>query len=321
MCKIRFLFLLRVFSAALYSGPADAVQGYSTTTNTAVSDGSTQQGQRFVLMEKASELRFLTGKTKVGADTLLTQGNNLQDLFSAVRAVLKWEHTFSDESNFDGGFGPHYLTNQTTKEAHVAAIGYLRYFRKVPRLLDWSIVLSHDYAYIDGFHPGAIKRYSRITTLNPWFNFHLGERLRTQLSSNIKIINDGNVKTDPELVTTYALIKNKNTLWLGAGAQQIAFSQQTPDYWSPTRIVNFGPRLELDWHFTQFLKSNLRFSGNRSYDEGPKAWGHSYYSYLDLQYFRIHHWKIALAYERIETQVNHSIWFMNQLSLNAEALF
>lgn len=315
------IFLLTVLWTIPYSGGAKAAQGYSTTTNTAVSDGSTQQGQRFVLMEKASELRFLTGKTKVGADALLTQGNNLQDLFSAVRAVLKWEHTFSDESNFDGGFGPHYLTNHTTKKAYVIPVGYLRYFNKVPHVLDWSMFASHDYAYIDGFHPGAVTKYYRITTINPWLNFHLSNRSRATLSSNIKIVNDGNIKTDPELVTSYALIKNKNTLWLGAGAQRIAFSQQTPDYWSPTQIVNFGPRIEFDWHFTQFLKSNLRFSGNRSYDEGPKAWGHSYYSYVNLKYNRIHQWTISLAFERIETQVNHSIWFMNQLSLNAEALF
>lgn len=273
-------------------------------------------------MEKASKLPAVFGsKTKVGADSLFIQGNNLQDLFSAVRAVAKWEQPLAEELNFDAAFGPHYLSNHSTKKSEVIPVALLKLSYYKPDKLGWSIAAVHDYAYIDGFHPGAIMDKYRITTINPWVNYHWVEKLRTQFSANIKVVNDGNVKTDPELTTSYALIKNKNTVWLGAGVQQIAFSQNTWKYWSPTRIVNFGPRIEMDWHFSRHVKTNLRFSGNRTYDQDPKAWGHNYYSYVDLQYQKTNGWKIALAWERIETQVNHGLWFLNQLTLNAEALF
>ena len=316
--KVCFLFL------ALSALTASALSGESGTSSFSVSDGSSQQTMLFGVGDSLSDF-YLPGKWEYGFESILGRGYNGKDNYINSRALFYWAQRLKNdgaEFNFEGSFGPHQLENQTTKKSDTTPVGNVKLEYKRPDRYETSLDVTHDYSFLDGVHPGGISRYLRTTELNPWARYYWNERNRTNFRGVYQFLNDGNVKHDSELASTYAVIHGKHSLWLGGGVQELTFKENTDQYWSPTRNFGYGPRIESEWKLSDRLKSCIRFSGNRIYDKDPKAWGHGYYLYSELEYSEDPDGiKIALVYERIETNVNHFLWFMNQLNVRAEAVF
>lgn len=327
MLKItpRFVIILMtlIFLGTFAAQKAAALSGRSGAANSSVSDGSSTQSMTLAFTDNYSGEYYFPGKWKYGGESTVGRGYNGQDHYSHSRAVFGFErmlYSGLDPIKIEANAGAHQLENLSTKVAQTIPVGN---FKTSYNPKDWelSLDLSHDYSHLDGAHPGGVSRYLRRTKVNPWGRHWWSPRNRTQFSGTYLFINDGNIKADSEVVSAYSVISGKHSVWLGMGAQQITFEDQTWMYWSPTRNIGIGPRLEADFNFHQKLRGTLRASVNRAYEKDNKAWGHGYYAYAKLEYGKQDDWKFALVYERIESQVNHYLWFMNQFNLTAEALF
>ena len=304
----------------LYAPFAQALSGKSGAVNSSVSDGSSTQTMTLGFTDNALDYYLLPGKWKYGAESTVGRGYNGQQYYNHQKAVFTLEHSFTQAFKMESSFGVHQLENQNTKVAQSTPVGNLKTTFN-PKDWELSFDINHDYSHLDGAHPGGVSRYLRRTKLNPWARHWWNSRNRTQFLGNYLFINDGNIKADSEVVSAYAIVSGKHSVWLGAGAQQITFENQTWMYWSPTRNIGVGPRLEADFNFHPKLRATVRASVNRAYEKDSKAWGHGYYTFAKLEYGKDDDWKLALVYERIESQVNHYLWFMNQLNLTAETLF
>lgn len=314
------LMLLPTILEAIIPAQAQALSGRSGAVNSSTSDGSSTQSMAFGFTDQASAQFFLPGKWKYGAENAFGRGYNGKDNYSHARAFLFLEHPVTDAFKLEGSVGAHQLENVTAKTSQTIPVGNFKVSYS-PQSWELNLDSSHDYSHLDGAHPGGVSRYLRRAKINPWIRYYWNDRTRSQLLGTYLFINDGNRKSDTEIVSAYAIVNGKHSVWLGGGAQEIAFRNNTWQYWSPTRNIGLGPRLEADFNFGQRLRSTIRASINRVYDKDPNAWGHSYYSYAKLEYGKHDDWKLALVYERIESNVNHYLWFMNQFNLTLEGLF
>ncbi len=248
----------------------------------------------------------------------LHQGDNLQNHYQGQRLAIGLGRKFSTHWLLDAAVGSHRLAESFSGTDHYIPTGDVSFFYTPATELNATVRYGHDFVYQDLIQPGGVAGH--LSADSAWLDLvpRPLDAWRIPIRSSYRHFSDANNRRDIDASIMYGLATGEVWLWAGVGAEYLSFTTTQTGYWSPSRFLAAGPRLEAVVPIYGSFRIGLGANGSR-FQESQFAWGWGYYATGRLELGERDGWLGSLAYTRIRASQNGTQWFSNGLVLSLSA--
>lgn len=252
-----------------------------------------------------------------GLSLLLTEGYNSKYFYSGQKAEFLIGRKFSSNFLIDCYAGGHRLFDTNNDNAQSIIIGGIKFYFHIDELLDMSLLLNRDFAYIHNIQPGSIDYRLMARAIYFAVNYKLPLDIMARGSQNTLILSDENIKSVTNISLLYGIFTSEPWLWIGIGYENTAYQFTTPDYWSPSTFMAFGFRSEasIPIYLIDNVFFNFELNYNRLWDKDAGEQGDGFVFASKLQLGRRDENNLAIYYNRITSVQDSSTWYSNEAGL------
>lgn len=168
---------------------------------------------------------------------------------------------------------------------------------------------GRDFIYSDGAVTGGITRQLTALEHSAAFRWRPHQRLRILGQGGYRQYdeeNEENVARQADMSAMYGISPEWPWVWAGLGAYALKYEKEVADYWSPTRYVAYGPRLESSFPLYKRLSATAALNLNRQSENGVK--GNGYDIKAGMQYRLYGHLYARLELSKAKSLQYKSTW-------------
>lgn len=173
------------------------------------------------------------------------RGSSPTDFFSISLIKLRYIYKKNENFNWSAAVGAHHLKNEEPGAASATLMN-------IDLNSQWQFLnnqflqfqYAHDWKYSDLSLPGSLDQFLKSDRFDLFFFLRPKNRLRVIAPVVVEEISDNNRKFQFNPQILYGIFSSSPWLWVGFGSEYLSNSDPGVGYWSPSRFIAFGPRVE-----------------------------------------------------------------------------
>ena len=248
----------------------------------------------------------------------LHQGDDQQGHYRGQRFALGMGRKFSPTWLLDALLGFHAVSEDINYTTKVIPTGDVALYFAPATQLNVTARYGHDFVYQDLVQPGGLSNH--LTADSLWLDLvpRPVDAWRFPIRSSVRRFSDANTRRNVDASVLYGLAMSELWVWAGLGAEYLSYTTTQTSYWSPSRFLAMGPRLEAVVPVYRSFRAAASVNLNR-FQENQFAWGWGYYTTARLELGNREGWLGSVGYTRIRSSQGGTQWFSNGLTLSLSA--
>lgn len=258
------------------------------------------------------------GKAEIGVGS--TEFSTFR--YGRILAAAGWK--FSPRLQLRADCGVTYLTNTFNNESETFVAGLQLLTRPLSPLLV-GLSFSHDAALL-GLQPGAVQSHLRETQITGRVDLRIHERVKLSSKNWMRFFSDQNIKYDSQIELMFGIAPTSPWIWIGLGAQAMAFKVSTElqptefRYWAPLRFLAADLRFESDLPLSSEISIFLGAAASVFQEESYPV-GFGYFLAPGLSFGNRERRQLRISYTRIVSRQTAGAWISNAGSASLQMSF